>query len=233
MFPADDHMIEKCRNVLKCFNVNFRLLKAVYVHLLVCYLNKWFISNCITIPPLFSDNPRHSWGIHHMVGWAFLSHVLASARPVLPALCHSYFFSWLSSNFRLPRFRFIAGSRWQQFADKFACHNGSVHSLVKEIMRHGNLVSNRLWCLRISSDKKIKSARFEILTRLLLMILVFWDVTLSDRIIDSRGFHGTSCLLLNGSGGTWRWTALCTFETEGNFDRGIEDNKPEDEHSQD
>jgi len=23
----------------KCFNVNFRLLKTVYVHLLVCYLN--------------------------------------------------------------------------------------------------------------------------------------------------------------------------------------------------
>jgi len=24
----------------KCFNVNFRLLKTIYVHLLVCYLNK-------------------------------------------------------------------------------------------------------------------------------------------------------------------------------------------------
>jgi len=23
----------------KCFNVNFRLLKTIYVHLLVCYLN--------------------------------------------------------------------------------------------------------------------------------------------------------------------------------------------------
>ena len=23
-----------------CFNVNFRLLKTIYVHLLVCYLNK-------------------------------------------------------------------------------------------------------------------------------------------------------------------------------------------------
>jgi hypothetical protein len=24
----------------ECFNVNFRLLKTIYVHLLVCYLNK-------------------------------------------------------------------------------------------------------------------------------------------------------------------------------------------------
>ena len=28
----------------KCFNVNFRLLKIIYVHLLVCYLNKLHIS---------------------------------------------------------------------------------------------------------------------------------------------------------------------------------------------
>ena len=27
----------------KCFNVNFRLLKTIYVHLLVCYLSK-----CVT-----------------------------------------------------------------------------------------------------------------------------------------------------------------------------------------
>jgi len=26
----------------KCFNVNFRLLKTIYVHLLVCYLNSLY-----------------------------------------------------------------------------------------------------------------------------------------------------------------------------------------------
>ena len=40
MLPEDDRMIETCRNVFKCFNVNFRLLKTIYVHFLVCYLNK-------------------------------------------------------------------------------------------------------------------------------------------------------------------------------------------------
>jgi hypothetical protein len=38
MLPEDDRVIETCRSVLKCFNVNFRLLKTIYVHLLVCYL---------------------------------------------------------------------------------------------------------------------------------------------------------------------------------------------------
>ena len=33
-------MIETCRSIFKCFNVNFRLLKMIYVHLFVCYLNK-------------------------------------------------------------------------------------------------------------------------------------------------------------------------------------------------
>ena len=78
----------------------------------------------------------------------------------------------------------------------------NVHSLVNEIMRHGNLVSNQFWCLRISSEKKIKSARFEILIRLLLRNLGFCDVMLSGRIFDSRGFQDTYCLLLNGSGST-------------------------------
>jgi len=32
-------MIEKVER-FKCFNAHFRLLKIVYVHLLVCYLNK-------------------------------------------------------------------------------------------------------------------------------------------------------------------------------------------------
>ena len=32
-------MIDTCRSFFKCFNVNFRLLKTIYVHLLVCYLN--------------------------------------------------------------------------------------------------------------------------------------------------------------------------------------------------
>jgi len=40
MLPEDDRMIETCRSVIKCFNVNFRLLKTIYVLLLVCYLNK-------------------------------------------------------------------------------------------------------------------------------------------------------------------------------------------------
>ena len=40
MLPDDDCMIETFRSVFKCFNVNFRLLKTIYVHLLVCYLNK-------------------------------------------------------------------------------------------------------------------------------------------------------------------------------------------------
>jgi len=39
MLPEDDRMIETCSSVFKCFNVNFRLLKTVYVHLLLCYLN--------------------------------------------------------------------------------------------------------------------------------------------------------------------------------------------------
>jgi len=38
MLPEDDRMIETCS--FKCFNVNFRLLKTIYVHLLVCYLHK-------------------------------------------------------------------------------------------------------------------------------------------------------------------------------------------------
>jgi len=50
MLPEDDRMIETCRSVFKCFNVNFRLLKTiyiyiyiyiciyVYVHFLACYL---------------------------------------------------------------------------------------------------------------------------------------------------------------------------------------------------
>jgi len=31
----------------KCFNVNFRLLKTIYVHLLVCYLNKLRDNICV------------------------------------------------------------------------------------------------------------------------------------------------------------------------------------------
>jgi len=37
MLPEDDCMIEK---YFKCCNVNFRLLKTIYVHLFICYLNK-------------------------------------------------------------------------------------------------------------------------------------------------------------------------------------------------
>jgi len=37
MLPEDDRMIETCRSVLSVFNVNFRLLKTIYVRLLGCY----------------------------------------------------------------------------------------------------------------------------------------------------------------------------------------------------
>jgi len=40
MLPEDDRMIETCRRVFKCFNVNFRLINTIYVHLLACYSNK-------------------------------------------------------------------------------------------------------------------------------------------------------------------------------------------------
>ena len=46
MLPEDDRVIETCRSVLKCFNVNFRLLKTIYVHLLVCCLNKLKNASC-------------------------------------------------------------------------------------------------------------------------------------------------------------------------------------------
>jgi len=36
MHSEDDRTIEICRSVFKCFNVNFRLLKTIFVHLLVC-----------------------------------------------------------------------------------------------------------------------------------------------------------------------------------------------------
>ena len=35
MLSEDDRMIEIFSSVFKCFNVNFRLLKTIYVHLLV------------------------------------------------------------------------------------------------------------------------------------------------------------------------------------------------------
>ena len=38
----DRNMYER----FKCFNVNFSLLKTIYVHLLVCYLNKLQIARC-------------------------------------------------------------------------------------------------------------------------------------------------------------------------------------------
>jgi hypothetical protein len=39
MLPEDDRMIETCSSVLSVL-MYFRLLKTIYVHLLVCYLNK-------------------------------------------------------------------------------------------------------------------------------------------------------------------------------------------------
>lgn len=77
--------------------------------------------------------------------------------------------------------------------------------------------------LRLSSEKKLKIGGSDILTRFLLRILVFWGVTLSARVIDSRGFQGTYCLLLNGSESACRWTAERTFETEGTFDQHSQD----------
>ena len=53
MLPVDDRVIETCRSVFKCFNVNFRLLKTIYVHLLVCYLN--FTKNVVRISSLAKD----------------------------------------------------------------------------------------------------------------------------------------------------------------------------------
>jgi len=38
MLPEDNRMIETCRIVFKCFNVNFRLVTTIYVHLLACYV---------------------------------------------------------------------------------------------------------------------------------------------------------------------------------------------------
>ena len=32
--------------IFKCFNVNFRLLKTIYVHLLVCYWNRLQNARC-------------------------------------------------------------------------------------------------------------------------------------------------------------------------------------------
>jgi len=46
MLPEDDHMIQTCRSVLSVYNVNFRLLKTIYVHLLLCYLNKLQNARC-------------------------------------------------------------------------------------------------------------------------------------------------------------------------------------------
>jgi len=40
VFPEDDRMIETCRSVLSVLMQILRLLKTIYVHLLVCYLNK-------------------------------------------------------------------------------------------------------------------------------------------------------------------------------------------------
>jgi len=45
MLPADDRIIETCERI-RCFNVHFRLLKTIYVHLLVCYLNKLQTARC-------------------------------------------------------------------------------------------------------------------------------------------------------------------------------------------
>jgi len=46
MLPEDDRMIKTCRNVLSVYNVNIRLLKTIYVCLLVCYLNKLQNAQC-------------------------------------------------------------------------------------------------------------------------------------------------------------------------------------------
>jgi len=43
MLPEDDRNKQER---LKCFNVNFRLLKTIIVHLLVCYLNKLQNARC-------------------------------------------------------------------------------------------------------------------------------------------------------------------------------------------
>jgi len=55
MLPEDDRVIETCRRVFKCFNVNFRLLKLyiyiyihTYIHVRVCVI-KWTNIVCVRV----------------------------------------------------------------------------------------------------------------------------------------------------------------------------------------
>ena len=41
-----ENIKKKKKKRFKCFNVNFRLLTTIYVHLLVCYLNKLQNARC-------------------------------------------------------------------------------------------------------------------------------------------------------------------------------------------
>ena len=40
MLPEDDRMIETCRSVLSVFNINFKLLKTIYICAFVGMLRK-------------------------------------------------------------------------------------------------------------------------------------------------------------------------------------------------
>ena len=48
----------------KCFNVNFRLLKTIYVHLLVCYLNTYFILACWVVTFCMLVDGYQHFGAH-------------------------------------------------------------------------------------------------------------------------------------------------------------------------
>ena len=41
MLPEDDRMIERCRSVVKCFNVNFRLLKTICICIWGTAVSQW------------------------------------------------------------------------------------------------------------------------------------------------------------------------------------------------
>jgi len=58
MLPEDDYD-RNMQERFKCFNVNFRLLKTIYVHLLVCYLNVTVkFPSSPHIPPVYSSIQR-------------------------------------------------------------------------------------------------------------------------------------------------------------------------------
>jgi len=73
----------------KCFNVNFRLLKTIYVHFLVCYLNKLENGRCKDKDIqklLFQLDLAHQWMIQCLCHTMWLpcdsglAHLMASLK---------------------------------------------------------------------------------------------------------------------------------------------------------